>query len=89
MLLSPAHHEDMPNTRQGSITSKRRASLAVASVCLFAFGSFEVGVYTAELIMDGERYSAMLESACALLFASWITGAVHLRRDRTANRQNG
>jgi hypothetical protein len=86
MLLGPAHHEDMPNTQQGSTTSKRRVSLAAASVCLFAFGSFEVGLYTAELIMDGERYFAMLESACALLFASWITGAVHFQRNRTAHR---
>lgn len=89
MLLGPAHHEDMPNTQQGSITGKKRASLATASVCLFVLGSLEVGLYAAELITDGERYFQMLESACALLLASWITGAVHLRRDRTAKRRDG
>ncbi|MET4644127.1 hypothetical protein ABID95_003870 [Streptomyces atratus] len=89
MLLGPAHHEDMPNTQQGSTTGKRRASLAAASVCLFVLGSVEVGLYAAELITDGERYFQMLESACVLLFGSWITGAVHLRRGRTEKRRDG
>lgn len=67
---------------------KTRGSLGNASVCWFLLGSFSAGIYVAELIMDGDRYVAMLESASGLLFASWIAGAVHLRRIRKAERQN-
>ncbi|MGW0205833.1 hypothetical protein ACWDZ8_08380 [Streptomyces sp. NPDC003233] len=45
---------------------------------LFALGSFDAAIYLTGLIMDGDRYVPMLESASGLLLASWITGAVHL-----------
>lgn len=46
----------------------------------FALGCFNATLYLAELIMDGDRYVPMLESAAVLLVASWTAGAVHLLR---------
>ncbi|MEU1461598.1 hypothetical protein ABZ467_13070 [Streptomyces sp. NPDC005727] len=39
------------------------------------------------MIMDGDRYVAMLESAVALLVAGWVVGAVHLARIRRVGQQ--
>ncbi|MGW1728028.1 hypothetical protein ACWCQK_34625 [Streptomyces sp. NPDC002306] len=68
--------------------SRPRRSLGRASVCLFALGSFNAAIYLTELIMDGDRYVPLLESASGLLLASWITGAVHLLQIGKAGRQN-
>lgn len=78
----------MQSVQVGARTGKTRGSLGSASVCLFVLGSFDAGIYVVELITDGDRYVAMLESASGLLFASWIAGAMHLRRIRKAERQN-
>lgn len=78
----------MQSVQVGAGSGKTRGSLGRASVFLFAYGSFDAGIYLAELITDGVRWGQMLETAFVLLFASWITGAVHLRRTRKAERQN-
>lgn len=78
----------MQSVQVGARTGKTRRSLGNASVCLFALGSLNAGLYVAELIMGGDRYVAMLESASGLLLASWIAGAVHLHRTRKTERQN-
>ncbi|MEU0252473.1 hypothetical protein ABZ299_08170 [Streptomyces sp. NPDC006184] len=79
----------MQSVQVGAKAGKTRGSLGSASVCLFALGSVNAGIYLAELITDGARYVEMLESAFGLLFAGWIAGAVHLRRTSKAERQNG
>ncbi|MFE7327964.1 hypothetical protein ACFU8W_23775 [Streptomyces sp. NPDC057565] len=78
----------MQSVQVGAKTGKARGSLGSASVVLFVLGSFDAGIYLAELITDGDRYVAMLESGSGLLFASWIAGAVHLLRIRKVDRQN-
>ncbi|MGV9341642.1 hypothetical protein [Streptomyces sp. NPDC003688] len=79
----------MQSVQVGSRTGRARGSLGSASVCLFVLASFDAGIYLVELITGGDRYVAMLESAFGLLFAGWITGAVHLRRIRKAAGQAG
>ncbi|MFF4788869.1 hypothetical protein ACFY2M_03680 [Streptomyces sp. NPDC001276] len=78
----------MQSVQVGAKTGKTRGSLGRGSVLLFAAGSFYAGIYLAELITDGDRWVQMLESAFAMLFLSWIAGAVHLLRIRKAERQN-
>jgi hypothetical protein len=78
----------MQSVQVGARTGKTRGSLGRFSVFLFVWGSFDAGIYLAGLIMDGDRWVPMLESAFALLFLSWIAGAVHLLRIRKAERQN-
>ncbi|MFF4829260.1 hypothetical protein [Streptomyces sp. NPDC001312] len=79
----------MQSVQVGAGSGKTRGSLGRFSVSLFAIGSFDAGIYLAELITDGDRWVQMLETAFALLFLSWIAGAVHLLRIRKAERQNG
>ncbi|MGW3508545.1 hypothetical protein [Streptomyces sp. NPDC000994] len=78
----------MQSVQVGAKTGKTRGSLGRSSVLLFATGSLYAGIYLAELITDGDRWVQMLESASAMLFLSWIAGAVHLLRIRKAERQN-
>lgn len=65
---------------QARAKSAGHRGLGRASACLFALGCFNATLYLAELIMDGDRYVPMLESAAVLLVASWTAGAVHLLR---------
>ncbi|MGQ4380456.1 hypothetical protein ACN6K9_003940 [Streptomyces sp. SAS_267] len=65
---------------QARAKSAGHSGLGRASACLFALGCFNAALYLAGLIMDGDRYVPMLESAAVLLVASWTVGAVHLLR---------
>lgn len=77
----------MRSVQAAAKTGRARGSLGRASACLFVTGSVDAGIYLAELITDGDRYVAMLESASVLLFTSWIVGAVHFLRIRKVERQ--
>ncbi|MET7287917.1 hypothetical protein [Streptomyces sp. NPDC005573] len=77
----------MRDVQVGATGGRARGTSGSASVCLFALGSFDAGIYLAEVVTDGVRYTAMLESAAGLLFASWVAGAVHLARIRKAVAQ--
>ncbi|MFE4416495.1 hypothetical protein [Streptomyces sp. NPDC056821] len=78
----------MQSVQVAARTGKTRGTLGTTSVLFFGMGSLDAGIYLAELITDGDRWVQMLESAFALLFLSWIAGAVHLLRIRKAERQN-
>jgi hypothetical protein len=78
----------MQSVQAGARTGKARGSLGRASACLFVMGTFEAGIYVAELITDGDHYVPMLETAFIMLFTSWITGAMHLRRIKKAEGRN-
>ncbi|MFE9645880.1 hypothetical protein ACFYO0_17600 [Streptomyces sp. NPDC006365] len=75
---------NMQSVQAGARTGKTRGSLGWFSISLFTQGSLFAGIYVAEFITDGDRWVAMLECAFGMLFASWIAGAVHLRRIRKA-----
>jgi len=72
---------------QTQAKSAGHSRLDRASVCLFALGCFIATLYLAGVILDGDHYAPMLESATALLIASWTAGAVHLLRINKGARQ--
>jgi len=60
--------------------------LAAGSIVLFVIGAFQAAIYVTELLKDGDRDTAFLESACALLVGAWAFAALRLFLTRESRR---
>ncbi|PAZ10502.1 hypothetical protein CLM62_40875 [Streptomyces sp. SA15] len=65
---------------------KKPSGLASGSIVLFVIGAFQAAIYVTELLEDGDRDIAFLESSCALLVGAWAFAALRLFLTRDSRR---